>query len=315
MTGDVVLSCKARYEVQPWIGQVEIDTLSYRWAQQGIATLVEHTTVVYDHGSQHAIWRTGDALAIAQLSTPLILLPCCREVREPVVIGTTGLFLSDAERMVVGWYMLEAQTCIQVPLSQLELVLGKTGDVLFVHLGIGFGYDVFLIAVMAVAQCGCSLRATAQLAFPDGIGQHQLTGGHGSFLFCLGGEDAVAEFFTQFLLIVIILWFASQYRGIQINTQLTRFAYIVGVQFPYRFVFFADICFQTNIAVKGTVFQIVLRHICLKTTIQVLLRWETQSYGVIGAEVVAESSLVLQLRPTTPDGYHCLTTEQVFFDM
>ena len=68
--------------------------------------------------------------------------------------------------------MLEAQTCIQVPLAQLQIVFSKAGNVLFLHLGVGLWNDVLLVQVVTLALCACCLRPAAQHTLPDGIIQH-----------------------------------------------------------------------------------------------------------------------------------------------
>ena len=77
MGKEVVLTGEARDKGQPRIGQVEIYTLTYRRAQQRIATFIEHTAVVDDYRTQHTIGWTRNALAVAELCAPLVFLPCC----------------------------------------------------------------------------------------------------------------------------------------------------------------------------------------------------------------------------------------------
>ena len=214
MGKEIVLTGEARDKGQPRIGQVEIDTLTYRRAQQRIAALIEHTAVVHDYRTQHIVGRTGDTLAVAELCAPLALLPCNRKVGEPVVIGAAGFFLPFAKRIVICFYMLKAKTGIQVPKAQLHLVFSKSGNVSFSHLVVSFWYNVFLIDISTITNRVCSLRSATQYAFPYGISQHQLACHHTAVFHIKGSDGAVAKFFTILLLVKMVFRYSLQYRGV-----------------------------------------------------------------------------------------------------
>ena len=64
--------------------------------QQRIATLVGVTVIVLDEIAQLEIAGAVDAAAIVQLPVPLVLLPGDGGIGEPVVVGATGFFFTDA---------------------------------------------------------------------------------------------------------------------------------------------------------------------------------------------------------------------------
>ena len=268
---EIVFAREAADESQPRISQVQVDALSYRRTQQRIAALIEHTTVIDDHRSQHIVGRAGDALTVAQLGAPLLLLPCHRQVGEPVIIGSAGLGLPGVERVVVSRNMLIAQAGIQAPRPYLHLVFSKAGNVLFLHLVIRFRDDVLLVDILALALGGSNFRSTTQHALPDGIGQHQLACRHPTVLPIDRSDGAVAQFLTELPLVEMILRCTSQHSCIQVNAQFPDLSHIVRIQFPDGFVKLIDICFQTNISVIGTVLLVVLRHIRLEAVVKQLL--------------------------------------------
>ena len=147
---EVVLTSKAADKSQPRISQVQVDALTYRRTQKRIAALIKHTAVIDDHRSQHIVGRAGNALTVAQLGAPLLLLPRHRQVGEPVVIGSAGLGLPGVERVVVSRNMLITQASIQPPRPYLHLVFSKASNVLFLHLVIRFRDDVLLIDILAL---------------------------------------------------------------------------------------------------------------------------------------------------------------------
>ena len=271
MGKEIIFAGKACDKCQPRIGQVKVDALTYRWAQQRVSAFIEHTAVVYDNRAQHIIGRTSDTLTVTQLRPQLAFSPSNREVGEPVVIGATGLRLPDAKRTVISRNVLIAQSCIQAPLAQQHLVFGKTGNILFFHLVVGLWYDVLLVEVVAVALCGCNLRTATQLTFPDRISQYQLACCHRVFLRIDGGDGAVAKFLTILLLFESVLRFASQQGGVQVDAQFPHLSYIVSIQFPYRFIKSLVIRFQKDVAIKAPVFLIVLIHFSLHVLKKTLL--------------------------------------------
>ena len=100
----------------------------------------------------------------------------------------------------------------------------------------------------------------------------------------------------------MVLRLALQHRGIEVDVQFPYLSHIVGVQFPHRLVELVDIRLQKDIPVEGAILEIVLRHIRLELIIEYLLRRETQSEGMVGIEIVAQATLVLQFCPATPYG-------------
>ena len=62
-------------EVQPRVGDVEVEVLLDGWAQQGISTFILVTIVILGVGIKLIITRSADALVITQLDAPFVLLP------------------------------------------------------------------------------------------------------------------------------------------------------------------------------------------------------------------------------------------------
>ena len=315
MREEVVLAGEARHEGQPRIGEVEVHALSYRRPQEWISAFVEHSAVVNNHRAQHVVGRAGDALAIAELCAPLSLAPSHRQVGEPVVVGPAGLCLPGAERGVIGRHVLKAQPAVQLPLSPLQLIVGKGGNVFFLHLVVNVGNDVFLVDVDAVALRGRGLRASAEHAFPHGIGEHQLAGSHAAVFTIERGDGAVAQFAAELLLVELVLAFAPQHGGIQVDAQLPHLSYIVSVQFPHGPVGRADVCFQEDVAIEFPVLLVSLTHVGLEAVVKNFLRREGQAQGMVGVEVVVHSGVVLQLCPAAPDGQVNACEELVFPDL
>ena len=65
------------------------------------------------------------------------------------------------------------------------------------------------------------------------------------------------------------------------------------------------------VTIKGTILQIVLIHVRCEGLITYSLRGKAQSEGVVAAQVVAQSRLVLQLRPRVSYRQVCMDIKQV----
>ena len=109
-----------------------------------------------------------------------------------------------------------------MPLAQLQPVFGKAGNVLFPHLNVGLWNDALLVAVVTVAPGGDSFRAYAQLTFPYGVGQYQLSCRHRVLLFVDGGNGAVAKFLAVLLLTEVVLRLTAQQGGVQVFEHLRK---------------------------------------------------------------------------------------------
>ena len=113
--------------------------------------------------------------------------------------------------------MLKAKTSIQTPRTQRQLVFGKTSNILFFHLVVGFWDDAFLIDILALALRRGSLRTATQHAFPNGISQHQFPCHHLAIIIVEGGNRSVSKFLAKLLLVEMALCSASQQSSIQVD--------------------------------------------------------------------------------------------------
>ena len=62
---EIILTGEASSEVQPRIGEDEVEILTGGRVQQRVAAFVEHTTIIHDKGTQETVRRTCDALGVA----------------------------------------------------------------------------------------------------------------------------------------------------------------------------------------------------------------------------------------------------------
>ena len=89
-------------EVQPRVGDVEVEVLLDSRAQQGISTFILVTIVVLDVGIKLIIAWSADAFVITQLDASFVLLPADGKIRKQVVVSAARLRLILSERIVVG---------------------------------------------------------------------------------------------------------------------------------------------------------------------------------------------------------------------
>ena len=88
-------------EIQPRVGDIEVEVLLDGRSQQRISTFILVTVVVLNVGIKLIIAWPADAFVITQLDAPFVLLPADGKIRKQVVVFAARLGLVLTERIVV----------------------------------------------------------------------------------------------------------------------------------------------------------------------------------------------------------------------